>query len=310
MFYRKSSGNGQIPPHRPCNRAFAGRPGVRRRVLPARAARAAGRPVAVGGEAQGLDDLAERGPTVAVEGPRHDPVPPVEPSHARFELHVAAGPPLVPLTPVPPLVGAGAVSVVDTCSVSLGEFARTGPNFARYVESGRVRGAGLDVLPEEPVPRDSPLVADPRVILTPHAAFYSVEAEKELRRKAAQNIKAAKKMVDSMIPEVWDVLEEVIRSKKIAPLLGTRFDAGEVLPPYPLSALPHSIAIVHKDGNVFAEDKVTRRALTQLYDKPALHLELAQRLGLFPAAKKPRAAPAESPVKPKLTNYQRIRKIA
>ena len=37
------------------------------------------------------------------------------------------------------LVGAGAVSVVDTCSVTLGEFARTGPNFARYVEAGRVR---------------------------------------------------------------------------------------------------------------------------------------------------------------------------
>src|SRR5687767_6227453 len=30
-----------------------------------------------------------------------------------------------------------------------------------------------------------------------------------VERKAVQNIKAAKKMVDSMIPEVWDVLEEV-----------------------------------------------------------------------------------------------------
>ena len=37
------------------------------------------------------------------------------------------------------LVGAGAVNVVDTCSVTLGEFARTGPNFARYVQAGRVR---------------------------------------------------------------------------------------------------------------------------------------------------------------------------
>ena len=37
------------------------------------------------------------------------------------------------------LVGAGAASVVDTCSVTLGEFARTGPNFARYVLEGRVR---------------------------------------------------------------------------------------------------------------------------------------------------------------------------
>jgi glutaconate CoA-transferase, subunit A len=37
------------------------------------------------------------------------------------------------------LVGAGCVGIVDTCSVTLGEFARTGPNFARYVTAGRVR---------------------------------------------------------------------------------------------------------------------------------------------------------------------------
>ena len=37
------------------------------------------------------------------------------------------------------LVGAGAVGIVDTCSVTLGAFARTGPNFARYAQEGRVR---------------------------------------------------------------------------------------------------------------------------------------------------------------------------
>jgi acyl CoA:acetate/3-ketoacid CoA transferase alpha subunit len=37
------------------------------------------------------------------------------------------------------LVGAGAVAVVDTCSMTLGPFARTGPNFARHVVAGRVR---------------------------------------------------------------------------------------------------------------------------------------------------------------------------
>ena len=37
------------------------------------------------------------------------------------------------------LVGAGAVNAVDTCSVTLGEFARSGPNFVRYVLAGRVR---------------------------------------------------------------------------------------------------------------------------------------------------------------------------
>jgi phosphoglycerate dehydrogenase-like enzyme len=56
------------------------------------------------------------------------------------------------------------------------------------LDAGILRGAALDVLPEEPVAAGSPLRADPRVILTPHAAFYSVEAEQELRRKAAQNI--------------------------------------------------------------------------------------------------------------------------
>jgi len=62
------------------------------------------------------------------------------------------------------------------------------PDLISALEDGTLAGAGLDVLPDEPVPRDSPLLRHPRAILTPHAAFYSVEAEKELRRKAAQNI--------------------------------------------------------------------------------------------------------------------------
>jgi D-3-phosphoglycerate dehydrogenase len=56
------------------------------------------------------------------------------------------------------------------------------------LDTGVVAGAALDVLPVEPAPRESPLISNPRVILTPHAAFFSVEAEKELRHKAAQNI--------------------------------------------------------------------------------------------------------------------------
>lgn len=56
------------------------------------------------------------------------------------------------------------------------------------LDRGTLAGLALDVLPVEPVPPGSRLVGHPRVILTPHAAFYSVEAERELRRKAAQNI--------------------------------------------------------------------------------------------------------------------------
>ena len=55
------------------------------------------------------------------------------------------------------------------------------------LDSGRLGGLALDVLPTEP-PGDHPLVRHPRTILTPHAAFLSKEAEIELRRKAAQNI--------------------------------------------------------------------------------------------------------------------------
>jgi len=56
------------------------------------------------------------------------------------------------------------------------------------LDAGTLNGLGLDVLPVEPAPKGSKLPGHPRVILTPHAAFFSVEAERELRRKAAGNI--------------------------------------------------------------------------------------------------------------------------
>jgi D-3-phosphoglycerate dehydrogenase len=59
---------------------------------------------------------------------------------------------------------------------------------ARALEQNKLAAVGRDVLPIEPIDAASPLLADPRVILSPHAAFYSVEAEIELRRKAAMNI--------------------------------------------------------------------------------------------------------------------------
>lgn len=58
----------------------------------------------------------------------------------------------------------------------------------RVVQSGHLAGVGLDVLPVEPVPANHPLLADPRVIFSPHSAFYSVDAEVDLRTRAASNI--------------------------------------------------------------------------------------------------------------------------
>ncbi len=56
------------------------------------------------------------------------------------------------------------------------------------LDAGQLDGAALDVLPVEPPDVHARVVQHPRLLLTPHAAFYSVVAEKELRRKAAQNL--------------------------------------------------------------------------------------------------------------------------
>jgi phosphoglycerate dehydrogenase-like enzyme len=56
------------------------------------------------------------------------------------------------------------------------------------LDASQLDGAALDVLPIEPPEMDARVVQHPRIVLSPHAAFYSVVAGKELRRKAAQNL--------------------------------------------------------------------------------------------------------------------------
>lgn len=58
------------------------------------------------------------------------------------------------------------------------------------LESGRIAGAALDVMPQEPPPAEHPILRHPRTLLSPHAAFYSVESEEELRRMAVFNVLA------------------------------------------------------------------------------------------------------------------------
>jgi D-3-phosphoglycerate dehydrogenase/C-terminal binding protein len=68
------------------------------------------------------------------------------------------------------------------------------------IRSGKLAGAGIDVLEVEPPPAEHPLVAawrdpfDPchdRVILNPHSAFYSEEGLLDMRVKGAQSVRRA-----------------------------------------------------------------------------------------------------------------------
>src|SRR5690606_5090403 len=56
------------------------------------------------------------------------------------------------------------------------------------LDRGVLDSAGLDVLPVEPPDTGSRIVQHPRVLLSPHAAFYSQSAERELWRTAAWNL--------------------------------------------------------------------------------------------------------------------------
>jgi D-3-phosphoglycerate dehydrogenase len=61
-------------------------------------------------------------------------------------------------------------------------------------------GAALDVFPEEPPAANHPLRDHPRVITTPHIAWYSEEANDERRQTAAEIVRAA--LMDDMIPNI------------------------------------------------------------------------------------------------------------
>lgn len=59
---------------------------------------------------------------------------------------------------------------------------------AAAIEQGRLAGAALDVQDPEPPDLSRPPFNDPRVIVTPHAAFVSVESLQNLRSRVATQV--------------------------------------------------------------------------------------------------------------------------
>lgn len=56
------------------------------------------------------------------------------------------------------------------------------------VRAGRLAGAALDVLSDEPPPAGHPLLHEPHITVTPHSAWCSEEADQEAWRRAAEDV--------------------------------------------------------------------------------------------------------------------------
>lgn len=54
----------------------------------------------------------------------------------------------------------------------------------KALESGKIGAVGIDVWEAEPVPVDAPILKDNNAIVSPHSAFFSIEANMDLRTKS------------------------------------------------------------------------------------------------------------------------------
>ncbi len=68
----------------------------------------------------------------------------------------------------------------------------------RALESGHLAGAALDVVPVEPPTPAAPPPEHPRLVVTPHAAWYSEEAEHEVYRRATLAVRA---VLEGRVPD-------------------------------------------------------------------------------------------------------------
>ena len=66
------------------------------------------------------------------------------------------------------------------------------------LESGRLGGAALDVIPVEPPTAEHPAPAWPRLVVTPHVAWYSAEAKEACYRRPVLSVRA---VLEGRVPD-------------------------------------------------------------------------------------------------------------
>jgi D-3-phosphoglycerate dehydrogenase len=146
----------------------------------------AARALALGFEVWAADPAVPR-ETIASAGTRPAPLDELLGACDAVTLHL-------PLTPeTEGLIGAreigrmpaGAV-LVDTAREQLVDT----DALVRSLVEGHLGGAALDVLAVEPPTAEAPVPAAPRLVVTPHAAWYSAEAEEAVYRRPVLAVRA------------------------------------------------------------------------------------------------------------------------
>ena len=64
------------------------------------------------------------------------------------------------------------------------------PDLRNALESGQLGAAALDVLSEEPMAENCPLLGAPNCLITPHLAWASVEARERLMGITVENVRS------------------------------------------------------------------------------------------------------------------------
>jgi D-3-phosphoglycerate dehydrogenase len=90
------------------------------------------------------------------------------------------------------MIDAGALAAMKPSAVLINT-ARGGlvdeDALAAAIRSGGIAGAALDVLADEPPPPGHPLLGDERILITPHCAWYSLEAQRDVVTTACEEVR-------------------------------------------------------------------------------------------------------------------------